>query len=200
MRLIHTHWKAKALAPFTVGYVVEAVKHPNADKLRVCKVDTGNGIVQVVCGAPNARTGMKGVFAPPGTHIPGTGLDLKAGNIRGEASNGMLCSARELGLGQDHDQRRAGWIVPVTGFQGGPIRLAPVDVGMDDGCHRLAAEEAVGAQGRMPAADVGEPGGERPLGRGEGVQVRRRPCRAEVERAAVYERERRWRKGHDDFD
>lgn len=95
--------KAKALAPFTVGYVVEAVKHPNADKLRVCKVDTGNGIVQVVCGAPNARTGMKGVFAPTGSHIPGTGVDLKAGVIRGEASNGMLCSAREMGLGTDHD-------------------------------------------------------------------------------------------------
>jgi phenylalanyl-tRNA synthetase beta chain len=94
---------AQALAPFVVGYVAEAKQHPNADRLRVCRVDTGKGVVQVVCGAPNARTGMKGVFAPPGTHIPGTGLDLKAGNIRGEASNGMLCSARELGLGTDHD-------------------------------------------------------------------------------------------------
>ena len=94
---------AKELAPFVVGFVAEAKPHPNADRLRVCRVDTGKGVVQVVCGAPNARTGMKGVFAPPGTHIPGTGLDLKAGNIRGEASNGMLCSARELGLGTDHD-------------------------------------------------------------------------------------------------
>jgi phenylalanyl-tRNA synthetase beta chain len=95
--------KAESLKPFIVGYVVEAVQHPNADRLRVCKVDTGSGIVQVVCGAPNARTGLKGVFAPVGTHVPGTGLDLKAGKIRGEESNGMLCSARELGLGQDHD-------------------------------------------------------------------------------------------------
>jgi phenylalanyl-tRNA synthetase beta chain len=95
--------RAKALAPFTVAYVVEAKQHPNADRLRVCQVDTGKGIVQVVCGAPNARTGMKGVFAPPGSHIPGTNLDLKAGVIRGEASNGMLCSAREMGLGTDHD-------------------------------------------------------------------------------------------------
>ncbi|MES1151343.1 MAG: YtpR family tRNA-binding protein, partial [Dongia sp.] len=94
---------AQALAPFVVGYVAEAKQHPNADRLKVCRVDTGKGVVQVVCGAPNARTGMKGVFAAPGTHIPGTGLDLKAGNIRGEASNGMLCSARELGLGTDHD-------------------------------------------------------------------------------------------------
>jgi phenylalanyl-tRNA synthetase beta chain len=95
--------KAESLKPFVVGYVVEAVQHPNADRLRVCKVDTGKGILQVVCGAPNARTGMKGVFAPVGTHVPGTGLDLKAGKIRGEESNGMLCSARELGLGADHD-------------------------------------------------------------------------------------------------
>ncbi|MGH6892815.1 MAG: phenylalanine--tRNA ligase subunit beta, partial [Dongiaceae bacterium] len=95
--------RAKDLAPFTVGYVVEAAPHPNADKLRVCKVDTGKGIVQVVCGAPNARTGMKGVFAPPGSFIPGTKLDLKPGIIRGVESNGMLCSMREMGLGQDHD-------------------------------------------------------------------------------------------------
>ncbi len=95
--------RAKDLAAFTVGYVTEAMPHPNADKLRVCLVDTGKGIVQVVCGAPNARTGMKGVFAPAGSHIPGTGLDLKKGVIRGVESNGMLCSAREMGLGDDHD-------------------------------------------------------------------------------------------------
>ncbi|HET6161541.1 MAG TPA: phenylalanine--tRNA ligase subunit beta [Dongiaceae bacterium] len=95
--------RARDLAPFTIGYVVEAVQHPNADKLRVCKVDTGKDIVQVVCGAPNARTGMKGVFAPVGSFIPGTKLDLKKGVIRGVDSNGMLCSMREIGLGQDHD-------------------------------------------------------------------------------------------------
>jgi phenylalanyl-tRNA synthetase beta chain len=95
--------RAKDFAPFVVGYVVEARPHPNADRLRLCLVDTGKEKIQVVCGAPNARTGMKGVFAPAGSHIPGTGLDLKAGIIRGEASNGMLCSMREMGLGQDHD-------------------------------------------------------------------------------------------------
>ena len=62
--------RAKDLAPFVVGYVVEAFKHPNADRLKLCRVDTGKGIIQVVCGAPNARTGMKGVFASPGTSIP----------------------------------------------------------------------------------------------------------------------------------
>src|ERR1700744_4215671 len=88
--------RSKELAPFTIAYVVSAEKHPNADKLRVCMVDTGKGVVQVVCGAPNARTGMKGVFAPPGAHIPGTGIDLKPGVIRGVESNGMLCSVREM--------------------------------------------------------------------------------------------------------
>jgi phenylalanyl-tRNA synthetase beta chain len=93
---------AETLKGFVVGHVVEAVQHPNADRLRVCKVDTGTGIVQVVCGAPNARAGMKGIFAPPGSYIPGTDLHLKVGKIRGEESNGMLCSSRELQLGDDH--------------------------------------------------------------------------------------------------
>ncbi|MBM3480830.1 MAG: phenylalanine--tRNA ligase subunit beta, partial [Alphaproteobacteria bacterium] len=91
------------LAPFVVGHVVEARKHPDADRLRVCVVDTGKEQVQVVCGAPNARAGMKGVFARAGLTIPGTGLQLKAGTIRGQASNGMLCSAREMGLSDEHD-------------------------------------------------------------------------------------------------
>jgi len=95
--------RAKDLAPFVVGYVVKAEQHPNADRLRVCVVDTGQGHVQVVCGAPNARTGMKGVFAPSGTRIPGTGLDLKPSKIRGVESNGMLCSAREMGLSDEHE-------------------------------------------------------------------------------------------------
>jgi len=95
--------KAKDLAPFTVARVVSAEKHPNADKLRVCMVDTGDEApVQVVCGAPNARAGMIGVFARPGTHIPGTGLDLKVGAIRGVESCGMLVSAREMGISEDH--------------------------------------------------------------------------------------------------
>ncbi len=95
--------RAADLAPFTVGYVIEAKQHPNADRLRVCLVDTGAEQVQVVCGAPNARTGMKGVFAPSGTTIPGTGMLLKPSNIRGEDSNGMLCSEREMGLSDEHD-------------------------------------------------------------------------------------------------
>jgi len=94
---------ARALHDFTIAYVVSAEKHPNADKLKVCMLDTGTGDpVKVVCGAPNARTGMKGVFAAPGTHIPGTDFTLQKGVIRGEESNGMLCSERELMLSDDH--------------------------------------------------------------------------------------------------
>ncbi|MBL9046142.1 MAG: phenylalanine--tRNA ligase subunit beta [Tabrizicola sp.] len=98
------------LGAFRICRVIEAVQHPNADRLRVCRVETfpdGPGgrseEVQVVCGAPNAKTGLVGVFAPPGTHVPGTGVDLKPGNIRGVDSNGMLCSERELMLSDNHD-------------------------------------------------------------------------------------------------
>ena len=101
---------AAALSAFRIVRVIEASQHPNADRLRVCRVATYPGgpgsamvEVQVVCGAPNARTGLVGVFAPPGTHVPGTGVDLKPGVIRGVESNGMLCSEREMMLSEDHD-------------------------------------------------------------------------------------------------
>ncbi len=96
--------KAKTLAPYKVAYVISAVQHPNADRLRVCMVDTGEGDpIQVVCGAPNARTGMKSVFAPPGTYIPGKNITLGVGTIRGVESKGMLCSGSELEISDDHD-------------------------------------------------------------------------------------------------
>jgi phenylalanyl-tRNA synthetase beta chain len=95
--------RGAALSEFTVAYVIEASPHPNADTLQVCRVDTGRGEVQVVCGAANARTGMKGVFAGAGQVIPGSGLKLKQTKIRDVESNGMLLSERELGLGDDHD-------------------------------------------------------------------------------------------------
>ncbi|MDD2875796.1 MAG: phenylalanine--tRNA ligase subunit beta [Acidiphilium sp.] len=95
--------RAATLAPFVIARVIEAVPHPNADRLRVCRVETGAGEVSVVCGAPNARSGMTAVFAPPGAFVPGTGIALKVGEIRGVASAGMLLSAREMGLGEDHD-------------------------------------------------------------------------------------------------
>ena len=95
--------RAAALEPFKVAFVISAERHPNADRLKVCIVDTGKEHVQVVCGAPNAHKGMKGVFAPAGTVIPRTGALLQESTIRGVASRGMLCSAYELGLGADHE-------------------------------------------------------------------------------------------------
>jgi phenylalanyl-tRNA synthetase beta chain len=93
---------AEALALFVVARVLTADKHPQADKLQVLTVDAGSGPVQVVCGAPNARAGMLGVFGPPGAYIPGSGITLKVAAIRGVQSNGMMCSSRELELGDDH--------------------------------------------------------------------------------------------------
>jgi phenylalanyl-tRNA synthetase beta chain len=95
--------RAAALGSFRIAEVLEAAPHPNADRLKACRVETGNGVVSVVCGAPNARTGMKAVFAPPGSVIPGTGITLKRSLIRGVESAGMLLSAREMALGDDHD-------------------------------------------------------------------------------------------------
>jgi phenylalanyl-tRNA synthetase beta chain len=97
--------KAKALAPFTIARVISAEQHPNADRLRVCMVDTGDGgaPVQVVCGAPNARAGMVSVFSAPGTFIPGKSITLGIGTIRGVESRGMLCSEAELELSESHD-------------------------------------------------------------------------------------------------
>src|SRR5690242_17857906 len=96
--------KAATLAPYVIARVVEAKQHPNADRLRVCRVETGAGEpVQVVCGAPNARTGMTGVFAPPGAFVPGKNITLQVGTIRGVESRGMLMSEAELQISEDHD-------------------------------------------------------------------------------------------------
>ncbi|MBI3443991.1 MAG: phenylalanine--tRNA ligase subunit beta [Magnetospirillum sp.] len=94
---------SKHLGGFVVGHILEAEKHPDADKLKLCKVDSGSGILQVVCGAPNARVGLKVILAQPGTFIPVTGDVLKKGKVRGVESQGMMCSWRELKLGEDHD-------------------------------------------------------------------------------------------------
>ncbi|MCW2238268.1 phenylalanine--tRNA ligase subunit beta [Azospirillum canadense] len=95
--------RSKELKPFRVAHVVSAEKHPDADKLRVLVVDTGTEKLQVVCGAPNARAGLKGVFAPEGAYIPGSDITLKKGVIRGVESNGMMCSERELKLSEEHN-------------------------------------------------------------------------------------------------
>jgi len=95
---------AERLAGFTVAKILTAEKHPDADKLQVLSVDTGEGNpLQVVCGAPNARAGMKGVLGLPGAKVPSNGMELRKSAIRGVESNGMMCSVRELELGEDHD-------------------------------------------------------------------------------------------------
>lgn len=95
---------ADVLKPFVIAKVLTAERHPQADKLQVLRVDTGSGDgLQVVCGAPNARAGLVGVFGPPGAHVPGLDVVLKVAAIRGVESNGMMCSTRELQLGDDHD-------------------------------------------------------------------------------------------------
>ncbi len=118
---------AEALTPFVVGEIVEAAQHPNADRLRVCQVNVGKDkLVEVVCGGPNARAGLKPAFAAPGSVIPATGDVLKVGAIRGVTSNGMLCSTRELKLGEDHDGIME---LPADAVPGAPI--GPL-LGLDD--------------------------------------------------------------------
>src|ERR1700760_3070224 len=116
-----------ALSDFIVGEVITAEKHPNADKLRLCSVSDGKDTLQIVCGAPNARAGLKVVLARPGTVIPASGDALKLGTIRGVESRGMMCSARELLLGEDHD----GIIELKPGAKAGEVVVAAlVDAGL----------------------------------------------------------------------
>jgi len=97
------HDPAKALAPFSVAKVIEAAKHPNADKLQVLQVDTIDGRKEIVCGAPNARAGMTTIYAPIGAYVPGLGVTLVEKPVRGVVSNGMMCSGAELELDSDGD-------------------------------------------------------------------------------------------------
>lgn len=99
----HVTDPATKLAPFTVAKIVEAVQHPNADRLRVCQVDTVDGRKEIVCGAPNARAGLTTIYAPIGAYVPGLGVTLVEKPVRGVVSNGMLCSASELEAAGDSD-------------------------------------------------------------------------------------------------
>ena len=94
---------AARLGDFTIGEVVKAEKHPDADRLRVCQVMTDRGNKQIVCGAPNAREGIKVVIAHHGTYIPGIDTMIQVGRIRGVESHGMMCSEREMELSDEHD-------------------------------------------------------------------------------------------------
>ncbi len=151
------------LAAFKVAYVLEAEKHPNADKLRLCKVETDEGIKQVVCGAPNARAGIKAIIALPGAVIPATKDVLQLGSIRGQDSQAMMCSERELLLSEEHNG-----IIEVDGdFPVGTP--AVVALGLDDpmiyikvtanrpdalGIHGLARDLAAKGLGTLKPVDV----------------------------------------------
>src|SRR5665213_2927343 len=99
----HVDDPATRLAAFTVARIVEAVPHPNADRLRVCQAETIDGVKEIVCGAPNARAGLTTIYAPIGTYIPGSGITLEPRAVRGVVSNGMLCSAAELQTAEESD-------------------------------------------------------------------------------------------------
>lgn len=97
------HDPAAALAPFTVAKIVSAERHPNADRLQICQVETVDGLKEIVCGAPNARAGLTTIYAPIGAYVPGLGVTLIEKPVRGVVSNGMLCSASELQLADESD-------------------------------------------------------------------------------------------------
>src|ERR1700743_772053 len=101
----HIEDTAKAVGAFLIARVISAEEHPISDRVPVVMVDTGHGTapVQVFCGAPNARAGLVSVFSPPGTFIPGKNITLGVGTIRRVESRGMLCSAAELQISEDHD-------------------------------------------------------------------------------------------------
>ncbi len=99
----HVEDPGAKLAAFSVAKIVEAVQHPNADRLRVCQVDTKDGRKEIVCGAPNARAGLTTIYAPLGTYVPGSGITLEPRAVRGVVSNGMLCSAAELQTAEESD-------------------------------------------------------------------------------------------------
>jgi phenylalanyl-tRNA synthetase beta chain len=164
--------RAKLFAPYVITRVIEAKQHPNADRLRVCMVDIGDGKpIQVVCGAPNARTGMKGVFAPPGAFIPGKNITLGVGKIRDVESRGMLVSEFELQISDDHEgiielpsdapvgqpyAKYAGFDDPVI-----EINLTP-NRGDGTGVHGIARDLAAAGMGKLKDAAIKPVKGEFP--------------------------------------
>ena len=151
------------LAAFRVAEVLTAERHPQADKLQVLSVDAGEGPIQVVCGAPNARAGMKGVFGPPGAYVPGSDLTLKVAAIRGVESRGMMCSTRELELGDDHDgiielpaDAPVGTLFPEYAGLNDPVIDLSVNPNRQDamGVHGIARDLAAAGLGILKPIDA----------------------------------------------
>jgi phenylalanyl-tRNA synthetase beta chain len=163
---------AEKLAPFTVAKILTAERHPQADRLQVLTVDAGTGeAIQVVCGAPNARAGLLGVFGAPGAYVPGSDLTLKVAAIRGVESRGMMCSVRELELGDEHDG-----IIELAADAPVGARFADY-AGLDDavidvsvtpnrqdamGVYGIARDLAAAGLGRLKAIEVEEVAGSFP--------------------------------------
>jgi phenylalanyl-tRNA synthetase beta chain len=157
---------AEKLRPFTVAEILTAERHPQADKLQVLTVDYGSGeAVQVVCGAPNARAGLKGVFGAPGAYVPGSDLTLKVAAIRGVESRGMMCSVRELELGDEHDgiielpadAPVGGSFAEYAGLDDPVIDIAVTPNRQDAmGVHGIARDLAAAGLGRLKPVEVDE--------------------------------------------
>ena len=166
---------AAALKPFVIAKVLTATRHPQADKLQVLTVDTGHGApLQVVCGAPNARAGMIGVFGGPGTYVPGSDFTLKLASIRGVESNGMMCSARELQLSDEHEG-----IIELDADA--PVGASFADfAGLDDSLFDVAItpnrQDCMGVRGIARDLAAAELGTLRPL-----AEVYRQPSTAPVD-------------------
>ncbi len=170
------------LAAFRVAKVLSAERHPQADKLQVLSVDAGDGPIQVVCGAPNARAGLIGVFGAPGAMVPSNGMVLKVAEIRGVVSNGMMCSARELELGDDHDgiielpaDAPIGTVYPDYAGLTDPVIDVSVTPNKQDcmGVRGIARDLAAAGMGTLrPLADVYRMAAVTAAGEGPGPDVR----------------------------
>ncbi|QXT34726.1 phenylalanine--tRNA ligase subunit beta [Sphingomonas sanguinis] len=170
------HNPGEALASFRIARILSAERHPQADKLQVLSVDAGDGPMQVVCGAPNARAGLVGVFGAPGAYVPGLDVTLKVAAIRGVESNGMMCSARELQIGEGHDgiielpeDAAIGTSFPDYAGLNDPVIDVSITPNRQDcmGVHGIARDLAAAGLGTLIAPTVPEVKGE-----GAGPDVR----------------------------
>ncbi|MGE7207367.1 phenylalanine--tRNA ligase subunit beta [Sphingomonas sp. NPDC019816] len=165
------HNPGEALSSFRVARILSAERHPQADKLQVLSVDAGDGPMQVVCGAPNARAGLVGVFGAPGAYVPGLDVTLKVAAIRGVESNGMMCSARELQIGEGHDgiielpeDAAIGTSFPDYAGLNDPVIDVSITPNRQDcmGVHGIARDLAAAGLGTLIAPTVPEVKGEGP--------------------------------------
>jgi phenylalanyl-tRNA synthetase beta chain len=165
------HNPGEALSSFRVARILSAERHPQADKLQVLSVDAGDGPMQVVCGAPNARAGLVGVFGAPGAYVPGLDVTLKVAAIRGVESNGMMCSARELQIGEGHDgiielpeDAAIGTSFPDYAGLNDPVIDVSITPNRQDcmGVHGIARDLAAAGLGTLIAPTVPSVAGEGP--------------------------------------